>query len=1755
MVCHKKRNMESGPTTRYAEHVDQAFRDFRLALAAHHALGHVNLSDGLSLNSVLDDNSGAHNVLSGYSSRCEMHWNPHTLSKKRRLEYEQQLQQANGEFTALAETEDGAEVREKRYEIAGKVVGLANATASPCDIRPLAVRRGNYYGTGFYLEIPNADGGGVGVQHVKMFNGSLFAPLPHVYRVHVEVGEMERNAFNGGGRETVVVVRDLLSKSVDAQFVASLEGLWNVLSYVLGLPVAEVGDILDAGNYRSRPLSSLGVEPRDQEERAILDTEALYEVHKEVCKALALYDYRATNGEADTKYQQACSELHFGRTAFDERYRRQETEFKNNELYDMAKRKMPPTKLALFCRHPETLHVFGAEYLRFLGGCEADGRGPFFSMDFLQGLNLTTLRELYWYVRNHPRLRPLLFSPDDRPDDRLHLSPTQRLFFFTQFGPRAPPQPDGSGPSEAQEALHSDPAHPDFYDLRLVSMPHLYTRRRAVLPMDELWAEYLFYLEPDKCASAGYDAPLFGMCVLLYGLMKRAHYTDKNTCLPRSHLRARMLDALGGSFGNMENVRMIDGHSSRLSRVGRKNRMAREEMTAKITQWLRRALGPRYKDVQDIFYDKVKTLFEPALELLVNPERLGVLVEEHEPDVNEPIYYLMQPYMFERTIVHALEHHARRFEYYRRFQDDLYRQELVPTEKVVVMNPLVEATVWRGWKRTIVAAVAAAVQSHASLLEAQARANMDIKMENESMMREYMQENGVSEDEALMDLAEDFRPLQEEHGFGFDTCRTTCAELWQEMPELHDEVQWYYERYNPQNSLELERMGYFGPVGAEIPPTLHPPCSEQLATFEAFSRSPIMCINGQAGSGKSDLGMLMFAGAAQSFEVDNVVGLAFMSAHCSTWQQKMATDHGVRYPVMTVHQFMEWHSKTCTLHPGMPPELQLKARAMWKHVAKEDIPFFGAAARNGHCQNCLLERLHVVMIDEAGLLYDELMAQLQNILCRCADHLVNQTFIGDVNQLDPVQPGHPFFQLVAAGLWNFFMQHSHRSELLETVQMSRQVGTGEVHPRQWNNGKTTHFIECSTSETSVRQPYSMLTRLMCAFTAFKLTYRDTMVTCHTNAECRQIATELDTHYLGSRAFKLGGNEGRANFNNLALSSVTKKIKQRTYFPGQLVLMKKHIPALNVCTNEILLVHDVIIGRYVRLPYPVVSQMRLDLWNMIMDAVEQGTQDMHAWPQVVRETFEEATRRMMAWTESAAKDREQSKSRKHVEITPVPDASDDPLMSEDANLVAAIKGRYRVLLSSVQREHATAQCREAWQHWLLATSLYKKQPQQVLAVERSREMPGDWPPDGHSSVHWHPACYAQRERRDFSHLVDFNNNTTDTDDNAFPGDWALSLQGVDMLMDQLRRVVGAPSDSMLYRMVCETAVELLLGLRHDLGLEGDRDTNPVPHLNPLLRVSVNPNFQPPGARPPPPSVAIPSAEAEQESYEPLDAEPKKHTCWWRAETRSEEERQFIEQCRPSARAVAMAVGEHEQTMRERTQELIQMHHANGGTPQTLVLPDHLAEFADDRNSTMDENDFVAFEPVWRAAHSRVQVPSEEGKTLRFLRCVVRSSYGKLTRHSVVFIPCCDQFERYLRPASAVTFYACQSKQVQDVIFAARYRQDLPTLYTAFTRTERRFFAVAGPTVLEESLKCPAVPRISYMHRKLRRLAGSLYKSCTDSREMQEALTAARHRQHEHSELADARQRLCFERQTPIEGLDEAGHYSLGKARDAWLKNAK
>jgi len=431
------------------------------------------------------------------------------------------------------------------------------------------------------------------------------------------------------------------------------------------------------------------------------------------------------------------------------------------------------------------------------------------------------------------------------------------------------------------------------------------------------------------------------------------------------------------------------------------------------------------------------------------------------------------------------------------------------------------------------------------------------------------------------------------------------------------------------------------------------------------------------------------------------------------------------------------------------------------------------------------------------------------------------------------------------------------------------------------------------------------------------------------------------------------------------------------------------------------------------------------------------------------------------------------------------------------------------------------------------------------------------------MHWHPPACAHRERRDFSTVLPPLDAEGTNELGAGTGsgpllDHILShTQGGRHLMEQLKSVAaeGRSPDAgdlmhdMVYHLMCEAAADLLMGIQQDLGVSMPAHRhNPVSNINPMLRQRPLPN-----ARPTPnhshASGAPNPVPPEEVMWCNIDDPPTEYNAWWSNQTVTDEERQVIESCGPSQRCAAMALAEHAQLMHQKAQDIMahvqNQRYALGEHPMPPGavddLPPGLAKFVD--QPRINENDYVAFQPCYRVASTAVPGPDEAG-TLRFLRCVVRSSYSKLSARSVVFIPCTPSYMFWLRQGSAVTIYACQSKEVENMVLACRYALDKPIMYTAVTRAKKRFVLIMPTDAIWASLDEEAKARISYLYLML-------YMDLEDERfgVPDEIVTMARHRQHQHSEQEGA----GFAIDGVLSGPGCSEDFRLGAKREEFLRS--
>ncbi len=181
------------------------------------------------------------------------------------------------------------------------------------------------------------------------------------------------------------------------------------------------------------------------------------------------------------------------------------------------------------------------------------------------------------------------------------------------------------------------------------------------------------------------------------------------------------------------------------------------------------------------------------------------------------------------------------------------------------------------------------------------------------------------------------------------------------------------------------------------------PCSEQLRAIRYMQKLPIVGISGQGGSGKTDLCAMLF----RHIVPDQTLFLTYQNANVANAQSRVTSR------AYTIHKLMVLHAQYCQQSPYYE---QPKKEDRGKPKKEMGLVF----------TKCPLENIRFVIIDECGMVNDELFAQVLHALTTCGQ-LCRLVVCGDHLQQAQTQPGQLFKDLLY-GLpgWTLKFQHNHR---------------------------------------------------------------------------------------------------------------------------------------------------------------------------------------------------------------------------------------------------------------------------------------------------------------------------------------------------------------------------------------------------------------------------------------------------------------------------------------------------------------------------------------------------------------------------------------------------------------------------------------------------------------------------------------------------------------------------------------------------------
>jgi hypothetical protein len=184
------------------------------------------------------------------------------------------------------------------------------------------------------------------------------------------------------------------------------------------------------------------------------------------------------------------------------------------------------------------------------------------------------------------------------------------------------------------------------------------------------------------------------------------------------------------------------------------------------------------------------------------------------------------------------------------------------------------------------------------------------------------------------------------------------------------------------------------------------PCSEQLKMMNRIKNQPITLVDGMGGAGKTD-------GCSMSFRYvksEEGLFLTFQSVNAANARTRV-TSHS-----FTIHKLMVLHAKFCWRSPYWRPHPDASKQDPYPVRSEIGLEF---------CK-CPFESVRYAVLDEGGILYDELFAQIFYAMVTCGQ-LCRVVMCGDVNQQGQMREGQLFRDLLY-GLpeWSMKFVHCHR---------------------------------------------------------------------------------------------------------------------------------------------------------------------------------------------------------------------------------------------------------------------------------------------------------------------------------------------------------------------------------------------------------------------------------------------------------------------------------------------------------------------------------------------------------------------------------------------------------------------------------------------------------------------------------------------------------------------------------------------------------
>lgn len=445
---------------------------------------------------------------------------------------------------------------------------------------------------------------------------------------------------------------------------------------------------------------------------------------------------------------------------------------------------------------------------------------------------------------------------------------------------------------------------------------------------------------------------------------------------------------------------------------------------------------------------------------------------------------------------------------------------------------------------------------------------------------------------------------------------TELNDLWLYVRESHDtEGMLLYGAYLicNQASFIAQRDGPL--MLQRIPPGMSC-CSEQLAFlryalgYDSSGQHTVGCeafanAQGRGGAGKTQLLELLNYVLGDSRQL---LVLAYQGSHIANVER--------RFPHMrtaTIRMFLHKHSMLCTrtlqhARSTMPMErykqfasmiTELKKRMVnnaksWQSDHAEENSRYNEAMRNEGTpvpideqqrrqygpeaftygmpyEQCPLERVTVVVLEEFGMAPMGDIALLLNVLAKCCPRLRCVVTMGDKHQLFPISPGHIQQSFLEGFGWMQF-DHSHRQGEGCLSQLARAMQTMNPDLLQFDN-KTALLVD--------PEPSDMLRTLRDVCKHYQLTPYMSQIIARTN-EMRMAVNAAMKPVMYPTALSVQGalNAPVASWNR-QLSQDRQQLAQlqraaREYDALEKINYKLNIPSLGLCNNGMYILWSVLV---------------------------------------------------------------------------------------------------------------------------------------------------------------------------------------------------------------------------------------------------------------------------------------------------------------------------------------------------------------------------------------------------------------------------------------------------------------------------------------------------------------------------------------------------------------------------------------------------